>query len=175
MFSIPSIEGLSSTYFVRLSLEDASGKTVSSNFYWLSTKPETLDWKRSTWYYTPTSSFADFTALQNLPRVDLQVSGICKVNGDDEATTVTIENPSKDLAFFVHLRIAKTARDPEGDEPDHLAEVLPVLWEDNYFPLMPGEKRQIRATYKASKKKDPAVIQVDGWNVVPKSVTASVP
>ncbi|QOY89409.1 hypothetical protein [Paludibaculum fermentans] len=28
--------GLSTTYFVRLALEDASGKTVSTNFYWLS-------------------------------------------------------------------------------------------------------------------------------------------
>ena len=34
----PKLEGLSSTYFVRLTLADAAGKPVSSNFYWLSTK-----------------------------------------------------------------------------------------------------------------------------------------
>src|SRR5208283_2363325 len=49
--TIPAIDGLSTTYFVRLALEDASGKTVSTNFYWLSTKPDDLDWDRSTWYY----------------------------------------------------------------------------------------------------------------------------
>ena len=53
VFTIPAIDGLSSTYFVRLALEDGAGKTVSTNFYWLSTKPDDLDWDQSTWYYTP--------------------------------------------------------------------------------------------------------------------------
>ena len=30
------------------------GKLVGSNFYWLSTKQETLQWEKSTWYTTPT-------------------------------------------------------------------------------------------------------------------------
>jgi exo-1,4-beta-D-glucosaminidase len=46
VLTIPAIDGLSSTYFVRLALEDSSGKTVSTNFYWLSTKPDDLDWDR---------------------------------------------------------------------------------------------------------------------------------
>jgi len=54
VFSLPEIGGLSSTYFVSLVLEDPSGDLVSRNFYWLSTKPETLDWDKSTWYFTPT-------------------------------------------------------------------------------------------------------------------------
>jgi hypothetical protein len=28
--------------------------------------------------------------------------------------------------------------------------ILPVLWEDNYVSLLPGEKREIMATYRAS-------------------------
>lgn len=174
VFSIPALAGLTSTYFVRLLLEDASGKQVSSNFYWLSTKPETLDWKRSTWYFTPISSYADFTALQKLPRVKLLVSAASKASRSDESTMVTVENSSRDLAFFVHLKVMKPARDPEGEEPDHMAEVLPVLWEDNYFPLMAGEKRQIRAVYKAGAKTEATVVQVDGWNVIPNSATASL-
>ncbi len=59
-FVIPQIEGLSTTYFVRLTLTDESGKQVSSNFYWLSTKPDKLAWDRSTWYYTPTTSASRF-------------------------------------------------------------------------------------------------------------------
>ena len=51
-----------------LRLEDSAGKLVGSNFYWLSTKPETLDWEKSNWYTTPTSSYADYTALRNCPR-----------------------------------------------------------------------------------------------------------
>ena len=61
--TLPEIDGLSPTYFLVLRLEDASGKVVGSNFYWLSTKPETLDWAKSNWYTTPTASYADFTAL----------------------------------------------------------------------------------------------------------------
>ncbi len=62
-----------SNLFLVLRLEDASGKTVGSNFYWLSTKPETLDWEKSNWYTTPTSSYADYTALAQLPKVRLNV------------------------------------------------------------------------------------------------------
>ena len=51
---------------MRLDLNDATGKNVSSNFYWLSTQPDVLDWDRSTWYVTPTKTFADLTAIQGL-------------------------------------------------------------------------------------------------------------
>ena len=50
------------------------GKVVGSNFYWLSTKPETLDWEKSNWFITPTSQFADYTALSKLPKVHLKTA-----------------------------------------------------------------------------------------------------
>ena len=74
ILTLPEIDGLSPTYFLVLRLEDASGKLVGSNFYWLSTKPETLDWEKSNWYTTPTSSYADYTALTQLPKVKLNVT-----------------------------------------------------------------------------------------------------
>ncbi len=43
VLTLPEIPGLSATYFVSLTLSDAAGKTVSRNFYWLSTRPETLE------------------------------------------------------------------------------------------------------------------------------------
>ena len=55
--AIPEVQGLSPTYFLRLTLADANGKVVGSNFYWLSTKPEVIDWEKSNWYTTPTASF----------------------------------------------------------------------------------------------------------------------
>jgi len=162
--AIPAIDGLTSTYFVRLSLEDASGKTVSTNFYWLSTQPDELDWDQSTWYYTPQRRYADFTALNNLPRVDLRYSAESEVKGDDGVTRVTVENPSRSLAFAVHLIIKIVKHDEEHVREE--AEILPVIWDDNYFPLMPGEKRTVAATYRsmAAGNKPPAV-EVEGWNV----------
>jgi exo-1,4-beta-D-glucosaminidase len=157
VFALPDIDGLSGTYFVSLELRDASGAAVSRNFYWLSTTPETLDWDKSNWYYTPTRTFADFTALNGLPQVDLQVTAQNAEQGSVRTTTVTVTNPGKTLAFAVHLKVTQGSGG---------AEVLPVLWEDNYFPLLPGETRRITATYRAQDlgPATPAVA-VDGWNV----------
>jgi exo-1,4-beta-D-glucosaminidase len=161
VFVIPEIQGLTTTYFVRLTLADSRGKPVSSNFYWLSTKPEVLNWEKSTWYYTPTKSFADLTALQNLPPVELKVASRTKHKNDEGVAHVTVENPSPHLAFSVHLRITKG----RGGE-----ELLPILWQDNYFPLMPGEKREITATYRTEDLQGTSpVVEVDGWNVASKS------
>jgi exo-1,4-beta-D-glucosaminidase len=164
VFAIPVLEGLSSTYFVRLALEDASGKTVSNNFYWLSTKPDDLDWDQSTWYYTPEKSYADYSALKSLPPVELKYSAESEVTGGDGITRITVENPSHNLAFAVHLMVKTVKRDEEDVREE--AEILPVLWEDNYFPLLPGEKRIVAATYKAADAGNkPPAVQVDGWNV----------
>jgi exo-1,4-beta-D-glucosaminidase len=164
VLTIPAIDGLSSTYFVRLALEDSSGKTVSSNFYWLSTKPDELDWDESTWFYTPEKSYADYSALNSLPPVQLKYSAESTVQGDDGTTRVTVENPSSNLAFAVHLMVKTVKRDEEDVREE--AEILPVIWEDNYFPLMPGEKRTVAATYKAADAgKKPPAVQVEGWNV----------
>jgi exo-1,4-beta-D-glucosaminidase len=157
IFTLPDVAGLSPTYFVALRLEDSAGKLVGSNFYWLSTKPETIDWAKSNWYTTPTESYADFTALSQLPKVKLKVTNRSERKGEEEITHVVLENPSKSLAFFVRLKVDKGAK---GEE------ILPVLWEDNYISLMPGEKREVTATYRASElgAAKPAV-EVSGWNV----------
>jgi exo-1,4-beta-D-glucosaminidase len=157
IFTLPDLQGLSPTYFLVLRLEDAVGKPVGSNFYWLSTKPETLDWAKTNWWMTPTESYADFTALSQLPKVKLKVSDRTERNGDVAITQVTLENPSKNLAFFVRLKVDKG---PKGDE------ILPVVWEDNYISLLPGEKRAVTASYRASELgASKAVVEVSGWNV----------
>jgi exo-1,4-beta-D-glucosaminidase len=138
-------------------VQDATGKIVGSNFYWLSTSSETLDWEKSTWYTTPTATYADYTALQQLPKVKVNVSSRSERKGDEGITHVTLQNPGKDLAFFIRLKVDKG----KGGE-----EILPVLWQDNYVSLMPGEKREITARYRASElgTAKPAV-EVSGWNL----------
>jgi len=157
ILTLPEISGLSPTYFLVLRLHDSSGKLVGSNFYWLSTKPETLDWEKSNWYTTPTSSYADYTALSQLPKVKLNVAEHTERKGEEAITRVTLENHSKSLAFFVRLKVNKGKG---GDE------VLPVIWQDNYISLLPGEKREVTASYRAQElgAAQPAV-EVSGWNV----------
>ena len=174
VFTLPGSGDLSKNYFVRLDLNDASGKNVSSNFYWLSTQPEVLDWDRSTWYVTPTKTFADLTALQGLPKVDVQATAESEMKGDEGVTRITVENASRDLAFFVHFKVvAEGSRfgfeDEEGGRGDN--EVLPILWSDNYISLLPGEKRLITASYARRRlRSGKPVVKIDGWNVVPKTL-----
>jgi exo-1,4-beta-D-glucosaminidase len=178
VFTLPRIEGLSSTYFLDLRLE-SSEKPASRNFYWLSTKPETVDWGRSdldspeyaisTW--TPTKEFADYTALNLLPQVDLAVTAQSQRGESQSSTTVALRNPSRSLAFAVRLKVKRASAGraiPDGIADD---EILPVLWEDNYFPLLPGETRQVTATYNTKDLgRSAAEVEVEGWNVKTKVV-----
>ena len=116
-----------------------------------------LDVKKTKWYYTPVSSYADMTQLEKLPPVKLVASGTVTRRGGVETAHLTMSNPSSSLAFFIRLQVKQGS-----------AEVLPVMWQDNYFSLMPGEKREITATYKTKDLAGPAaVIAVEGWNISP--------
>ena len=157
VFVLPEIKDLSPTYFVRLTLRDRAGKLVGSNFYWQSSKPETLNYDASTWYMTPTKSYADFTALAQLPKATLKVASRSERKGGDTLTHVTLENPGKSLAFFVRLKVNQ-GKDGE--------EILPVFWEDNYLSLLPGERRVVTARYRTSALgKAQPVTEVSGWNL----------
>jgi exo-1,4-beta-D-glucosaminidase len=106
---------------------------------------------------TPTASYADFTAISQLTKVKLKVTDRTERKGEDAITHVTLENTSKSLAFFVRLKVDKGAK---GEE------ILPVVWEDNYISLLPGEKREITATYRAGELGTAkASVEVSGWNV----------
>jgi exo-1,4-beta-D-glucosaminidase len=173
-FTLPEVDGLGSTYFVSLRLE-SKGDLVSRNFYWLSMRPETLDWARSdrdesgqyqisTW--TPTKTFADYTALATLPAVELDVTARSERGESEGSTTVTLRNPSRALAFGVRLKVSRATSDRVGRHVKRDDEVLPVLWEDNYFSLLPGETRQVKATYDTrGLRGSPAAVEVEGWNV----------
>ena len=129
---------------------------VGSNFYWMSTTPETFDWSKSNWYTTPTASQTDFTGLAQLPKVKLATSILTERRSDQEVTHVTVRNPSKSLAFFIRLKLDRGAN---GEE------VLPILWQDNYFSLLPGESREITATYQAKQLGSAKpVVTARGWN-----------
>jgi exo-1,4-beta-D-glucosaminidase len=155
VLDLPNMDDLTKTYFVVLTMSDASGKRIDSNLYWLSTSPETFDWAGHKWYYTPTKTFADFTQLNSLPKVKLTKSVRTARQADKVRTTVTLKNPSKTIAFMVRLKAEQKGQ-----------ELLPVLWEDNYFSLLPGEERQVTATHDADVAGTaPLQVVAQGWNV----------
>jgi exo-1,4-beta-D-glucosaminidase len=157
VFTLPPIDGLSRTYFVNLALKDASGNPVSSNFYWLSTQPDVLDWKDVNYRFVPIQTYADLAGLQNLPAAKVSVTWTSEVAGQNHVEHVVIQNPSSQLAFLVHLTVLKGK---DGSD------VAPVYWDDNFFELMPGEQREITATYPSQLLGGvQSYIQVDGWNL----------
>jgi len=107
------------------------------SFYWLPVVTDELDWKKSEWFYTPTRRFADLTAVTRLPAAPLAVTHRFTSIAEGQEVEVTLHNPGPHLAFFVELAVV-------GAESGKLA--APVLWDDNYVSLLPGERRTVRGT-----------------------------
>ena len=168
-FDLPKPDNLSTTYFLKLQLHDASGNPVSDNFYWLSTKPDTMDWKhKKDTVYTPQKDFADLTGLSSLPQVKLEATAKTRdvlTGPDPRNIDLTIKNPSSSVAFMVHLR---ATRGPDGDD------FVPVFWDDNYFSLLPGEEKKLSVSFTTY---DPKIrfptLYIEGYNVAPAEVPLS--
>ena len=186
-FAVPQLPELSTTYFLKLKATDRNGKVNSENFYWLSTKPDEMAWdKTHDTVNTPQSAYADMTGLQDLAPVVLRVQtkpadAACSVPiavrpsaapttkpvGSPECDQglqflqMTVSNPTKTLAFMVHLRLVKS----DGED------VIPAFFEDNFVSLMPGESRYLAVFYRAvDLGNTPAHLEVSGWNVQPQNI-----
>jgi exo-1,4-beta-D-glucosaminidase len=158
-FDLPKVDGLSKTYFLRLELHHPEGELISDNFYWLSTKADSLNWaKQQDTVYTPQAEFGDLTGLNSLPLVTLRTSSAL---GNGEAH-VKVTNPSDAIAFMVHLRVI------HGKDGEDLT---PIFWDDNYFSLLPGESRTVSAKFERPSQDGPKpVLVIDGWNVAPSTL-----
>jgi exo-1,4-beta-D-glucosaminidase len=161
-------EPAATVYFARLSLRDATGRDQSSNFYWLPARSSTIDWdKIDDTAYAPIATFEDMTALNRLPPATLTATAAFEKKTATDYVRITLENPSSNLAFQVHVGIRKAGESNE---------VLPVLWEDNYLALMPGESRALTARYLAKGVLGTrAELWIEGWNVEPFAVPIAIP
>jgi exo-1,4-beta-D-glucosaminidase len=161
LFSLPSIANLTSTYFVRLLLTNATdGQELSKSTYWLSTKSDVLQWDLTTFYRTPCKSYADYTALETLPPVELEASiATMYLSPKDNATMVVVinaANPTNAVAFFVRFRLLRSSDN---------ADLMPALWSDNYITFLPYEKTTITVEFKATELQSSyAELVVEVWN-----------
>ena len=78
--------------------------------------------------------------------------------GADECyEKIHVTNPTERLAFLVHLRLT---RGPGG------AEILSILWDDNYFEILPGETKDVTARFYTGELAGTSPeVEVSGWNV----------
>ncbi len=125
--------------FLKLEVYGNNDSLLSDNFYWLSRKKDVPDeYSTSSWIYTPTKEFADYSGLLNLPSSSLDVRSFRMVEGTDLTFKVTITNTSKKISFFNELKVV--------DEKTGDRLFKPVFWSDNYVSLLPGEQKIIKAT-----------------------------
>ena len=150
-------------YFVDL---QTTGGNTANNFYWLSTKPEILNEENSSWYVTTNITYADFTALDQLPKTTVQAhvkyetfnSIRPKMNTVDAEVTLT--NNSDSLAFFIEMRIV-------GKKSQQ--SLTPVFWDDNYISLPPHTTKVFHASFPDGEEPE---LKLQGWNVKFENVTA---
>ncbi|HEY5369952.1 MAG TPA: sugar-binding domain-containing protein [Hanamia sp.] len=157
IFKLPPELNVSKTWFLDLRLLDNHDNRISNNFYVLSTQGDSLDEKKSTWYITPQSQYADLTMLQDLPKVKLTTSETRSVSGDSTIINEKVKNTTSHLAFMVYLDL-KNEKSNES--------VVPVFWKENYFTLLPGEERTVSVwCHTSDLNGQKAKVVVGGWNV----------
>jgi Exo-beta-D-glucosaminidase Ig-fold domain/Glycosyl hydrolases family 2/Glycosyl hydrolases family 2, TIM barrel domain len=131
---------LSSVHFLKADLRDATGKVLSTNFYWRAL-PDHPD---------------DLTDLDKLPAVTLEAR-IERKDADGKCVvTVTLHNTSSNIALMNHVQLR---RKRSGER------VLPVYYDSNYISLVPNESRTITIQAASSDLNvEDALVMVDGWN-----------
>lgn len=143
LFKLDLPKELPDIYFLKLLLKDNTGKEMSSNFYWLSAKGD---------------DNADFTGLAKLPSVDVtaKVGAVTKENGKFRLE-IEFTNSSTSLAFGLNPKLLSfSTREP----------ILPIFWQDNYFSLLPGEKRTVELQVDASLVTERKLLfKLSGWNL----------
>jgi len=158
VMAIPRIAGLSSAYFVRCQLSETTGAPIVDNVYWQSNTDDDLGGPQNDQAFNLNQvSWADFTALNTMPRAEVGISSNIARTGDNSRVTITLDNPSGRVAFFMRVEVTKG---PDGEE------VLPITYEDNYVSLFPGESRTLWASFRAADVEGgKACLRVEGYNL----------
>ena len=118
-------------HFVALALADGD-KPVTDNFYVLPAKDNEYDWKKTNWYITPITAYADLGFAFKQPKAEVEMTV-----GDGQ---VTLVNKSGVISYMNILK----AEDADGNL------VVPFTWSDNFFPILPGETKVV--TFQAPTK-----------------------
>jgi beta-galactosidase/beta-glucuronidase len=137
-------EGLNGPYFVRLQL--TKGDTVfSTNEYCRGMNPDS------------SGGMGDLQAITKLQVTSLAAQNQSVKEGDHWIITTQLANKTATPAFNVRLKVTGGT---SGQR------ILPVIYNDNYFTLLPGESRtfQMRVTDADTRGEKPDVV-VEGYNV----------
>ena len=145
-FAVEFPSEVSETHFIKLYLTDSEGNTLSDNFYINGTE------------------YGNHQAMASMSKADVKVSSNfekvadgSEIHGDEWRGSVVLENRSKVPAVMVRLNVV--GRQDGG-------QILPMFYEDNYFSLMPGEKKTVTLRwYDADSRGNSPEVIVSGYNM----------
>jgi exo-1,4-beta-D-glucosaminidase len=154
---LPVLKGDREVYFLDLKLKNPNGEVVADNFYWLATKSDQMDWKKTIWFVTPQREYADFTKINGMTPVKPEVTKVETSEGEERTITLTMKNPAKAISFFTEIVLEKKAAG---------APVLPQFLTDNYISLLPGETKTVVIRYHLKDLAgDQPVVKIQGINL----------
>lgn len=149
VFRIDFPSDITDVHFISLRLLDDKGKEVGSNFYWRSNSK----YEGKNTLTGPTT--AGFQDLSKMKEVQLKINYKTHEENNCYFVEIDVINRSRSIAFFTQLQFLDGENKP----------VRPSFYTDNFFSLLPGEKKSI--TIETNRGKLPAKKQlvVKGWNI----------
>ena len=145
-FAVEFPSEVSETHFIKLYLTDSEGNTLSDNFYINGTE------------------YGNHQAMASMSKADVKVSSNfekvadgSEIHGDEWRGSVVLENRSNVPAVMVRLNVV-------GKQD--CDQILPMFYTDNYFSLMPGEKKTVSLRwYDADSRGNSPEVIVSGYNL----------
>jgi hypothetical protein len=142
-FTLARPDGLTPVHFIRLLLK-IGNEVISENFYWNG------------------NTYLDYTNLDSLPLVSLDLSAKTGEDGDETVIAATLRNATASIAFMPRLCVVCAV---SGER------VLPTFYSDNYLSLLPGEHCTITMRFKTSDLKgENPKLNLDGYNITGKQL-----
>jgi len=139
VFKLPDfIDGLDLTYFLDMRISTSSNENLAINQYLLTKTKHEFDWDNTYFVHTPTKKHQNLRQINDLPEIRLVSDLIYTPVNNKMNLTIEVENPTDHLALSVELMILDA-------ESGHF--IAPVYLDDNYFSLLPGEKRKIEGYF----------------------------
>jgi Exo-beta-D-glucosaminidase Ig-fold domain len=124
--------------FVRLQLH-REAELLSENFYWTPAKDGSCK------------------SLNDLPAMDVSASATVAAEEAMHTVIATLSNPTSSVALAIRLSLI---RKRSGQR------ILPAMYEDNYFTLLPGGGKTVKIQLpNRALARDVPELAVSGWNI----------
>jgi hypothetical protein len=150
LISIDLSSVTSPVHFIKLRLLNEAGNEVSSSFYWRSTDKYTGKTSNSG------PAAGGFAPLSTMKKVALSTKYAIAQVDNKTVITIDLKNTSKSIVFFTQLQLLDELNSP----------VRPSFYTDNFFSLLPGEKKQVTIeTFGLPKPLTQYHLVVKGYNV----------